>query len=306
MPNSLKPSKARPVKLRPGITLEQGFIQIARNCLRQVRANEAGLRHSAEAEFVHQMRVGLRRLRSALVLFKPWIAPPPALLAELAWLGQRLGAARDAEVLAGSTLPNLMALGPSEDLQVLLHISVTTAKRRRGAAARTLKTERYQALVKQLEQWLKACSWRADAPRPTALGESLAPAAAAMLRRRKKKLRAAALKAQAQPSAAARHQLRIAVKKMRYANEFFGTLEAAKGKATLAQLSALQDLLGQNNDAEVARLLLLDLAQAQPALLEQAAFARGMLWAQSQQRIASLGPLLRGLGLERVGPSAST
>lgn len=49
------------------------------------------------------MSTSMRRLRSALRLFAPWIPFPPALQQELAWLGAELGSARDADVLADSS-----------------------------------------------------------------------------------------------------------------------------------------------------------------------------------------------------------
>ncbi|MCV2367800.1 CHAD domain-containing protein [Roseateles oligotrophus] len=294
MPKSLEPSKATEIKFRAGITLEQGFVTIARNCLKQMRANEAGLRGSVDPEFVHQMRVGLRRLRSGLSLFKPWIALPPGLADEIEWLSQSLGKARDAEVLAATTLPALIAACPDESLNALQKAALTLARRRRRAAVLALNSARYRTLMGRLEQWLKAAAWRADCPCQEELDAELAPAAASMLRRRKKKMQACAMALQEQAGGDARHRLRIAVKKLRYATEFFRSIEAKKAIARLARLSDLQELLGQLNDAEVARTLLLDLGQAQASLLAPAAFARGVLWAQSQQQIAHLGPLLRG------------
>ncbi len=302
MPSSLKPIKARPVKLRPDLTLEQGFAQIARSCLRQIRANEGGLLTSSDPEFVHQMRVGLRRLRSALSLFKPWIVPPPALADEIAWLGQALGAARDAEVLAGTTLPALLqACADLEDLVGLQKAATSLAQGRRRKAVLALKSERYLGLMDELQGWLKQGGWRTSSPRPDELGLALDAQAKQMLKRRKKKLRLGALFAQEQPSAEARHRLRIAVKKLRYATEFFRSMASSE---KLKQLSAAQDLLGQLNDAEIARGLLLELAAKRPALLAPAAFARGVMAAQSARHVAALEPLLQKLFGPKTDPEA--
>ena len=299
MPSPYKPSKARPIKLRAGLTLEQGFAGIARNCLHQIRANETGVRHSVEAEFVHQMRVGLRRLRSALSLFKPWITLPPDLALELAWLGQSLAAARDAEVLAGTSLPALRLVCPDEAGQSGLQKAASgLAQRRRRAAMVALSSERYLSLMEKLENWLKAKRWRQDSPCPEGLGAALDDAAKRMLKRREKKLRVRLLALQDQASAENRHSLRIAAKKLRYASEFFRSIASAKGAARLTQLSALQELLGQLNDAEVGRNLLLQMGRAHPG---PAGFMRGLMWAQSQQQIESLAPLLQALGPSRTG-----
>jgi CHAD domain-containing protein len=305
MPNSpkllktSKASKARPINFRAGISLEQGFAQIARNCLRQIRANEAGLRRSVEPEFLHQMRVGLRRLRSGLSLFKPWIRLPPELVVELAWLGQALGAARDAEVLACTSLPALRLACPAEaGLSGLQKAASGLAQRRRRAAIAAVSSERYLRLMEMLEHWLKTKRWQQDSPCPEGLGAALGDAARRMLKRREKKLRARLLTLQDQASAENRHRLRIAVKKLRYASEFFRSLTGAKVAARLAQLSALQELLGRLNDADVGRGLLLQMSRAHPG---PAGFMRGLMWAQSQQQIASLAPLLQALGPSRPG-----
>ncbi len=297
---ALKPSqKATAVKLRAGLTLEQGFAQIARNCLAHMRANEAGVQASEQAEYIHQMRVGLRRLRSALSLFKPWITLPPELVEELAWLGQALGAARDAEVLAGTTLPAwLLACSGAEDLSGLQKAAAGLAQRRRREAVKAVSSERYLKLMARLGNWLRAKRWRLDSPDPEGLGAALDTAAKHMLKKRSKKLRERLQSLQDQATAEHRHRLRIAVKKLRYASEFFSTIAGAKVAARLNQLSALQDLLGQLNDAEVGRHLLLEMGRAHPG---PAAFVRGLMWAQSQQRIESLAPLLQALGPKRPG-----
>lgn len=297
---SLKPSqKATAVKLRAGLTLEQGFTQIARNCLTHMRANEAGVRASEQPEYVHQMRVGLRRLRSALSLFKPWIMLPPELAEELAWLGQPLGAARDAEVLAGASLPPLLLASPAEESLNKLHKAASSlAQRRRRAAAAAVNSERYLSLMEGLEGWLKARRWRLDSPRPEGLDTALDTAAKRMLKKRSKKLQERLLALQENANAENRHSLRIAVKKLRYANEFFSSIAGAKVAARLAQLRTLQELLGRLNDAEVGRHLLLEMGRGQPG---PAAFVRGLMWAQSQQQIESLAPLLRALGPSRSG-----
>lgn len=288
-----KAVKAKALKLRAGSSVEQGFAQIAANCLTQIRGNRAGLVGSDEPEFVHQMRVGLRRLRSALSLFKPWIALPDAHALEIAWLGQALGAARDAEVLAGTTLADLLRTGAGADtLLDLQQAAAVEAQRQRREAVAAVDSVRYQRLTEQLAHWLKTKGWRATSSRPEGLSTPLASASKQLLRRRLQKVRVQTLVLQTQASAEHRHALRIAVKKLRYASEFLCTFASAKATTRLARMSALQDLLGQLNDAEVAQARLRDLARAQPALREPAAFMRGVLWAQTQQRILALDPLL--------------
>ena len=66
--------KASPVELDPGMTSAQAFRVIARNCLRQIIANAPGV-CAQDIEAVHQMRVGLRRLRAAITIFEKMVEP---------------------------------------------------------------------------------------------------------------------------------------------------------------------------------------------------------------------------------------
>ncbi|MEJ6004846.1 CHAD domain-containing protein [Paucibacter sp. AS339] len=279
------------------VNLEQGFASILCNCLEQIRANEAGLLSSADPEFVHQMRVGLRRLRSALGLFKRWFALPSDLSDEITWLSHVLGAVRDAEVLAHTTLPAISQASPNVPLLALEKAAQAGARQRRSAAAKAVKSRRYQTLMARLALWIEERSWRESGTRSKPMGRALAGFAQRLLSKRVRKVRSQIrLCLRAQATASDRHRLRIAVKKARYAIEFFGGVVDTQDRPSPASLAKIQKLLGQLNDAEVGTALLQMPALAGPALLLPSAFVRGALWAQSQQLIAELPALLRGFG----------
>jgi len=101
--------KARKLILPPHATVEQAFQAICANCLEQLQANEAGVIDAGDAESLHQMRVGLRRLRAALGQFRAVLPLPVSLVDDIDWLAAQLGPARDWDVLAGTTLPALAA-----------------------------------------------------------------------------------------------------------------------------------------------------------------------------------------------------
>jgi len=297
---STRAVKAATLKLRVDISIEQGFEQILRNCLQQIRANEDGLREGFAPEFLHQVRVGIRRLRSALLLFRDWIECPPSLTQEIAWIAKALAAARDAEVLASSTLPALMQACPHErPLLTLQKAASAHAQQLRLEAAAILASERYTALMQALEQWLEQKAWRSG--RDLRLQKALGPAATRLLEKRrrqvKKRRQQAKLLAPALTSDAAvfeaLHRLRIAIKKLRYAREFLLSLKTrrqAKTKA-LNRLIQAQDLLGQLNDGHMAQLQLQQLAQGGAKLRRAADFARGYLQAQSLQLRAQIEAL---------------
>jgi inorganic triphosphatase YgiF len=113
-PRPWKAVKAGPVELAEAMTVEQAAQAIIGNCLQQIQANQPGVAECRDARALRQMRAGLRRLHCALEMMTDVIDLPQALGEELDWLAGELGAARDWDVLAGSTLPALtgIASGP--------------------------------------------------------------------------------------------------------------------------------------------------------------------------------------------------
>jgi CHAD domain-containing protein len=103
--------RAAEVELDADVATADALSSIARECLRQVAANADGLLADEHTEWVHQMRVGTRRLRSCLSLMKPFSADAAVepLIAEVKWLAALLGEARDWDVFVTQTLPPLAA-----------------------------------------------------------------------------------------------------------------------------------------------------------------------------------------------------
>jgi triphosphatase len=270
------------------MTLEQGFRAIAQACWEQVEANETGVLTVLDPECIHQMRVGLRRLRLALRLFAPVIVTPRALQTDLAWLGQSLGRARDACVLAHDTLPVVVSAFPSQVAwQPLCEHANALASRRCGQARRALASARYSNLKQSLSDWLQHSCWR-DKPAKDGgnqFARPLRPHARKRLRRLEKRLNAACKTAD---STLTRHQLRIAAKKLRYAIGFFASVCSVKRFGTLKRLTRLQQLLGDLNDANVAGTLLHQTGIDHPELATAAAFARGYLLARSERDLNRL------------------
>jgi CHAD domain-containing protein len=271
--------------------LEEGFRVIAANCLAQMQDNAPGVLQGAGSECIHQMRVGMRRLRSAWRLFARWIPPPTALIVDLAWLRGELGAARDADVLADITLPRLIASCPQAvDWLPLRTLTSKMAGEKRQQAARAVASVRCSRLMLGLADWLWDFRWR------DALSESARRVLATPLKRRARKILDRRHKVLLEKgrrlvsaTAAERHQVRIAAKKARYAAEFFGSLEPAGCvKRYVGRLASLQDVLGSLNDATVADRLLREIATAYPALSGSAFFARGYLRAETKRDLEGL------------------
>ncbi|MDR5822380.1 CHAD domain-containing protein [Caballeronia sp. LZ043] len=216
------PVRAEPLKLRKRASVEDAFQAIARNCLAQIHGNERGVVFGQDPSSVHQMRVGLRRLRSALDLFAPVIATPSDFDGELRWIAGELGAARDWEVLSGTTLEQAIgAVDGDSDVIAVRQAAKDVAIANRKAAVAAVNSVRYTRLIIQFTLWVEQRGWRDEQPekRRGALENSITGFATETLLRRHKKLlkRGRGL---AELDDETRHRARIAARKFRYATEF--------------------------------------------------------------------------------------
>jgi inorganic triphosphatase YgiF len=230
-------------------------------------ANAQGLADHEDPEFVHQARVALRRMRSAVRLWRRHSRFPRRLADELRWIGRELGAARDADVLVTQTLPALADAVPGplrRPMAALLRAARAQRKAARSAARAALAGGRFAALALDLLAWAHA---PADPKAPTL--RRLAPKQLARARLRL----AGAARFFAALSPERRHRVRILAKRLRYALDLYSV--ALPGRQTadfIEQLARLQDLLGELNDAAVARTALAALGA--PPVLQGAVGAR--------------------------------
>ena len=279
-PQSATATSALPVQLAKRSNVEQAFKTIVSSCLAQVQANATGVTDDYDAESLHQMRVGLRRLRAALDVFKDILQLPADLQLDLDWLADELGNARDWDVLAGSTLPLLskdgQAAGPLLDVT---HAALDIARDAHLAAAAAVNSPRYTRMMLSLGRWMFGNGWREPGKGKGAsrLDAPVAPFAGKVLRRAHKRVKRRG-RALAGGDAQSRHRARIAAKKARYAMEFFASLYRGKQvRPFLKTLAALQDELGKANDAAVADRLLGHMAHQQQDLTGAIAEVRGVL-----------------------------
>ncbi len=275
---------AQPLRLHRKMPLEQAFLAVVGNCVEQIQANDIADQDSGDIERLHQMRVGLRRLRSAFALFGQVITLPAALETEFEWIAEAIGTARDWDVLASQTLATL-AMTPAAgiDLDAARQAALPKAGKEHGLAVHAVASPRYTALALQLNRWLLQSGWREglDQTGQQALTQPLARFARQMLQRDEKRLSKRG--AHLEESDRARHRARIAAKKMRYDVEFFQALYDEKSsRAYLKALARLQDQLGLQNDLVVADALLLQLQQDQAQQAASIAWVRGFLAGQAR------------------------
>lgn len=254
--------KARLPSLVPSTTAEEALADIVHGCVEHLRSNTACVMARAHEEGIHQMRVAVRRLRSCLALYAPFLPVDQHkyLVGELKWLIGELGPARDWDVFVGEILkPVLIQLGDEEDR--LSELSLHVEKQRDNAYARAqtaVSAQRYRGLVLLLSSWAEGRGWRDPSceGQHAALAVSATHIAHELLDAIYQDLLAAGAGFE-HLAPAARHKVRIQLKKLRYATEFFSSLYP-KRKVTpyLTAMKALQDDLGANNDVDVAKTLL--------------------------------------------------
>ena len=211
-------------------------------------------------EPVHQMRVALRRLRSAVTVFRPVLDCPElqAAAAGLKALSLRLGPTRDWDVFMGETLPAVTEAFPK---QPRLERLVAAAERRRRdchAALRDFLGETEFRRVGIELAWLAAARCWHPPPPDMEQAMPLRDYGAEVLGRRLRKLQQA--DDMAELDAPGLHALRLRAKRTRYAAEFFAPLYPGKApRRFLTRLAAVQDGLGALNDRATAEKLLAEL-----------------------------------------------
>jgi CHAD domain-containing protein len=254
----LAPRYACEVTLDPAQTVEQTARDLVRECFDQIAANILVVRQLDDPEGPHQLRVGLRRLRSAFSVFAPVLQSPELmrLNEEARWLSQELGRLRDLDVVANDLVRRESAAHPDEPgLPGLADALSREAAEVRDAVRKRLTEPQAQAFLIDLVRFVEMRGW--FAPQDFGQTERLAAPAAQLaetaLDRHWKKVRKRARGLEGL-DAAHRHELRKQAKKLRYAVEFFSPLYPAKRvEPFVKRLKALQAIFGDLNDAATAK-----------------------------------------------------
>jgi CHAD domain-containing protein len=245
-------SRAPRLDLSAHMTGAEAFAAIVVHSLQHFAANEECARRNLHVEGVHQCRIALRRLRAALQIFRPLLERGQAgpIHTELRWLAGVLGAARDLDIVETELLaPTVAGLSDGEPAAALLATLKANQASAYAAVAEALGSPRHRALVADLTRLAHdGRSGRChDAEQPL-----VGFAAQALSRVYAKLLRKAA--GFELLSAAERHQARIALKRLRYALDFFVNLfDGRSKKKFIRKVTRLQDDLGRMNDLSVAR-----------------------------------------------------
>lgn len=281
---------AEAVELSNKMTAHEAFNVIAYSTLRHFSSNAEAVRQ-LDGEAIHQMRVGLRRMRAAISLFHA-ILPASSterVKTELRWLTGELAPAREIDVFVKEKVKPLgRTSGPKRGIRA---IEKQFSVRHRQAflrARNALETPRYRKLLIDVLEWLEMRKPNAYAKSGTSIGKFAGEAMHRRIRKARKQGRHLT-----GLSAVGRHKLRIKIKKIRYAVDFFRTLYPAKAQTGLDrqsdQLKKIQDALGALNDFIAHREIAVDAALHAPRNNGRArAFASGLLVGQEKEASKTL------------------
>ncbi|WP_210485250.1 CYTH and CHAD domain-containing protein [Microvirga antarctica] len=242
------PVKAACPSVTKGTPSAPAFQAMAREALAQIIHNEELVRSFGDPEALHQMRVGFRRLKTLVGLFRPMLAGKQSkrIRKGLQWAARLSGPARDIDVLQQRAASGGL---------VSEHVAI--ADRRRAIYADLLwdlGRPRFGRVLLNTAVWIESGRWLSHAGNKTAAARAqpVEELTAKALSRRWKQIRRT-LKHLDSLTPEARHKLRLRIKALRYGSEFvagaFKGRQATRRRAALAiVLEGLQDSLGQLND----------------------------------------------------------
>jgi CHAD domain-containing protein len=274
------PKPAHRAPLTPSSTAGQVVLAYLGTHADQMKSLDPMVRRD-EPDAVHQMRVATRRLRSTLRSFGSIIRRDGTqlLAAELKWLGTVLGEARDGEVLAGhlqaglGEMPAELVIGPVQ-ARVQGHFAAARADAR-AALLEALDSQRYFSLLDELDRLMAEPPLTPRAARPAA---DVLPAAARRPYRQVRRRMRRAGRAPDGPSAdTALHEARKAAKRARYASEAMAPALGQQARRFAKQMKAVQSVLGDHQDAVIARQAERDLG-IRAHLAGENAFSYGLLY----------------------------
>jgi triphosphatase len=297
------PRKAGRPSYERDATPTAAFAAVLDECLAHISHNSIGLIEGDPAqrvEHVHQLRVGIRRLRTALRSYRGWIpAPPDELVAGLRALFATLGRSRDSDVLGSGVLAAELAKAGAPLLKQPADSdapdpvqAVRAAPTQRLLLAWLAWRAALQTLPLPVTESLPGAPARAADPsepaRPSDEPRRLRRNVARRLRRWHSRL-VADWESFDELDESGLHALRKRIKRQRYAVEFFAPLlRQRRLERYIEALSAIQDRMGSLADLFVARSRYQALAAPDPA----AWFALGWLAARIAAQRALAKPEL--------------
>ncbi|MGD7705220.1 CHAD domain-containing protein [Microlunatus sp. Y2014] len=285
--------RAPVVRHDPPAPVPEGAAAVVHARLRQqvaeLKLQDPFVRRDAE-ESVHDMRVAMRRLRSALATFRPLFdrTRTEQLREELKWIAGVLGEARDAEVME-LRLRDLVSEQPAEliigPVRQRIDDLATRYREAHDRSVEAMQSPRYLELVDRLDELVAHTPWA------SAVDGDADELLLGLVKHDDKRLRQRVSAAAAATDRTTRnellHEVRKAAKRARYAAE---TVESRYGEAATSYATAVKDVqsvLGDQHDAAVTLPVLTELAERARAAGEDT-FTFGRLHALEEARADAL------------------
>jgi CHAD domain-containing protein len=257
---------------------------VLRALLDAIRENLDGAVAGEDPEFLHQLRIAVRRSRTVQRQLAPVFGTHelPGFRTEFKWLQRVTGEARDLDVYLEDfeSMRELVPVAVGPDLDPLRQVLGHWRMAAHGSAARALRSRRTAELLSDWDSLMESLMERPLEDRPAAalpIGEL----AGRRIRKVYKRLTAMGRAIDESSSAETYHELRKKGKELRYMLELFGAplFDPEVVDGLVRPLKALQDVLGRHQDREVQMLLLRSLADEVAALPRgpRAVLAMGIL-----------------------------
>jgi CHAD domain-containing protein len=271
--------------LNPESTVETVFCEILEHCLDHLKDNERCTLMSDHPEGVHQMRVAMRRMRSALRIFRSVLPPDQYMRTteEVKWLTKSLADTRDLDVFMDEIVGPVAAAFPDEPAFEAMRTRLAADRdAARAEARKAVASPRYTRFLLETGAWIARRAWRNQPVTESSvmLFQPITGLADRLIAKRFKRVRKEG-KRFADMTVEEKHQLRIDVKRLRYAIDFFNSLYPDKRVRTFTlRLQKLQDGLGYMNDLAVAgdligRLIATADKETEPAIRHAGALVLG-------------------------------
>jgi CHAD domain-containing protein len=258
--------------MQPLITLKELAYQAIAKQYGRIVKQEAGVLKDKNPEKLHQMRVGMRRLQSAIASFALVIDLPEGVaIKNIATVGRSLGKLRDLDVLLAVLADHYRPLLPAKEQKNLDRVIKSLGKKRQHelvGVQKTLRSKLYLHLKQELHNWLEEpkYSTSGDYPLDFVLPDLLLPQVSQFLLHPgwlvgvKFKEGEIEFPAISDMDAIDRllkleddllHDLRKSAKRIRYSLELFLQFYGESYQLYLQQIEEVQEILGQIQDIHV-------------------------------------------------------
>jgi len=243
----------RPYDLTASDPADESVRRILRHLCAPLQSNIDGVFEDADIEFLHDLRVSVRRTRTALSQTKG-VLPSSAMDSfppEFKWLGTVTGPCRDLDVFLLAMESFRLRLGIDDGALGPLRNFLREKRRlEHGLVRAALQSERFQRLVEDWGRFLETCA--EEEIRPPLASTPIIEVAGPRILKAYRRMRKRGVGIDVDPPAALLHRLRIDGKRLRYLLEFFSDLFPRPTVTRfIRELKQLQDILGDFNDTGV-------------------------------------------------------